>query len=247
MTLKPLQDKQAKTVVIAGGAGDVGEEITRRFLSMGYNVVVPSRSRSKLDHLSYALNDVSTKNLYTMAVDVTSEFGGAGLVTDCLNRFGAVDGVIVALGSWHSKGTLDEFSLPEWSGIIQGGLTAHFSMAHHFVPVLRDRPDSFFIFVNGAAALTPIPHSGPVSIVAAAQEMMKNVLAFENRNHALRVNALMLKAVIETRASRGNPHATLAAKDVACYLGWLASPEAAHLRGQTVAFSHVSQLPKTGG
>lgn len=235
--------KQAKTVVIAGGAGDIGEEITRRFLRAGYNVVVPSRSKSKLDQLMRALDDVNTENLLTVVTDVNLEEGSAALVEQTLARFLAVDGVVAALGNWHMGGTLDQFSLAEWSQIVQGGITSHFAIARSFIPLLRTREDSFYIFVNGGAALAPIPNSGPVSVVAAAQAMIKNVLAEENRHTKVRVIALMINAMVKTRASLENPYASLPAKDVASFLLWLASDEAAHLAGQTVPFAQASELP----
>jgi NAD(P)-dependent dehydrogenase (short-subunit alcohol dehydrogenase family) len=238
---KPVE--QAKTVVIAGGAGDVGEEITRRFLRAGFNVVVPSRSKPKLDQLIRALGDVNTNNLLPVVADINTEEGSAALVEQSLARFNAVDGVVAALGNWYMGGTLDQFSLAEWSQIVQGGITSHFAIARSFIPLLRDRKDSFYIFVNGGAALAPIPNSGPVSVVAAAQEMIKNVLAEENRDTQLRVNSLMIKAMVKTRASLDNPYASLAAKDVASFVLWLASHEAGHLAGQTVPFGHASELP----
>jgi NADP-dependent 3-hydroxy acid dehydrogenase YdfG len=45
-----------KLVVVAGGAGDIGERITRLFLQQGARVLVPSRSKEKLKALGTSLS-----------------------------------------------------------------------------------------------------------------------------------------------------------------------------------------------
>jgi NADP-dependent 3-hydroxy acid dehydrogenase YdfG len=45
-----------KLVVVAGGAGDIGERITRMFLQQGARVLVPSRSKEKLKALGTSLS-----------------------------------------------------------------------------------------------------------------------------------------------------------------------------------------------
>ena len=43
-------------VVVAGGAGEIGEWITRMFLQQGARVLVPSRSKEKLKALGTSLS-----------------------------------------------------------------------------------------------------------------------------------------------------------------------------------------------
>ena len=64
-----------KLVVVAGGAGEIGERITRMFLQQGARVLVPSRSKEKLKALDASLTDVSTGELIPLETDVSTHQG----------------------------------------------------------------------------------------------------------------------------------------------------------------------------
>ena len=61
-----------KLVVVAGGAGEIGERITRMFLQQGARVLVPSRSKEKLNALRASLTDISTGDLIPLETDVST-------------------------------------------------------------------------------------------------------------------------------------------------------------------------------
>lgn len=232
-----------KVALIAGGAGDVGEQITLSFLRQGARVVVPSRSATKLAQLRSKSESVASGELLTLELDVTTPEGIEDLIRQTQLRFGSLDGAVASLGSWHSKGELSEFTVADWNEIIAGGLVSHLNLARVVIPLLRDRPESFYFLVNGGAALTPVPHSGPVSIIAAAQLMLKEVLASESRQRPLRVNTLLVTSLVETRARARNAHTGVSAQNIGDYLAYLASAHGADIRGQTIEFGSREAMP----
>jgi len=64
-----------KLVVVAGGAGAIGERITRMFLQQGARVLVPSRSKEKLKALGTSLKDISTGELIPLETDIGTHQG----------------------------------------------------------------------------------------------------------------------------------------------------------------------------
>ncbi len=64
-----------KLVVVAGGAGEIGERITRMFLQQGARVLVPSRSKEKLKALGTSLKDISTGELIPLETDIGTPQG----------------------------------------------------------------------------------------------------------------------------------------------------------------------------
>jgi NADP-dependent 3-hydroxy acid dehydrogenase YdfG len=64
-----------KLVVVAGGAGEIGERITRMFLQQGARVLVPSRSKEKLKALGTSLEDISTGELIPLETDIGTDQG----------------------------------------------------------------------------------------------------------------------------------------------------------------------------
>ncbi len=235
-------DLSGQTILISGGAGDIGEAITGCFLEAGACVVVPSRNTQKLEHLQ-ALHP-KTDRLLTIAEDIGTSEGAKQIANEIKGWSSSLNGVIASLGGWYAQGKLPDFELDTWQRIVQGGLTAHFNTAKTFLPLLLENTQAFYTFVNGGAALMPVPQSGPVSIVAAAQLMMKDVLANEYQDSSVRINTLLLNALIATRARPHSQVTGLTADEVAKYLLYLASDRALDVRGKTVHFAKSSDLPE---
>lgn len=62
-----------KIAVVAGGAGGVGEGIVRALLKNGATVVVPSRTKYKLDRLKEYTADIPNGTLITVTGGVNTE------------------------------------------------------------------------------------------------------------------------------------------------------------------------------
>ncbi|MBX9603639.1 MAG: SDR family oxidoreductase [Bryobacteraceae bacterium] len=229
-----LRDKVA---LIAGGAGQVGEGIVREFLREGATVIVPSRSRERL-----ALLPDSPK-VRTVVSDISSLAGAEAVRNRIIDEFGRLDSVVASIGSWWQGPQLIDVPLTEWAKVMDDRLTSHFVAARTFLPVLRGTPGSSYTMLNGGAAETPVPHSGPVSIMAAAQLMMKDVLVVEQRDNSVRINTLLIQAYVITRDHPAGDRNQLTADHVGAYCAYLASGEAASIHGQTIRLRSPEQLP----
>ncbi|NBB72200.1 MAG: SDR family NAD(P)-dependent oxidoreductase [Bacteroidetes bacterium] len=230
---------QNKTVLIAGGAGDVGEGLARAFLAAGATVIVPSRSDEKLDALRDRLD--AHDRLVSWTGDVSSEIGATDLRNWIADAVGPLDAVVASLGSWWQGPPLTEVPLDTWHRLLDMGLTAHFVLAKTFVPVLAGRSGASYTLINGAGGLHPVPNSGPISVSAAAQLMLKDVLAAENES--VRINTLLLATPVITRARPDGPGDWLTADEAGTYAVHLASDAARDRHGETIVFESRDQLP----
>lgn len=231
------------TAVVAGGTGEVGEGVVRAFLGAGARVVVPSRSERRLDALREALGDPGDA-LVTLAADVGDE-AGAGAFRDMLGARDLLPNAVVAsLGGWWSGPPLTSLPLARWQEVIDMGLTAHFVCAKTLLPLLAERAGSSYTFVNGAGGLHPVTGSGPVSVSAAAQTMLKDVFAAETPS--VRIQSLLLATPVRTRSRPDGPPDWISAGEAGAYAVFLASPAGVAARGETVILSHPDQLARTG-
>ncbi|MGB3627361.1 MAG: SDR family oxidoreductase, partial [Henriciella sp.] len=157
--------------IVLGGAGDVGEGIVRQLRAAGWTTIVPSRSADKLDALATASHGHGAFD--PVVADIGSEAGGADSADEIAARHGSVDLIVASVGGWWSGPPLLSMAVEDWYTLLEGSLSSHFHAARAFLPLVLGNPASQYVFINGGAARMPVPGSGPISVAAAAQEMLQ--------------------------------------------------------------------------
>lgn len=231
-----------KTILVAGGAGEVGEGIVRQLLARGYKVLVQSRTEDRVEALRSRLENPS--HLISAIGDVNDE-GQVSTLKDSIRDAGhTLDAVVDSIGSWWSGPTLVDLDLATFNAVIHERLTIHFLLAKAFLHDLQDRQGASYVFIHSAAGYVAIPHSGPVSIAGAAQVMLKDVFAKELEDAAVRINLLSMMGSIATRSHPSDDPEALTNDDVGNYVSYLVEDDSLGVRGQTIRFSHRRELPK---
>lgn len=234
-----MSDLSDKIVLVAGGAGEVGEGIVRQFLQAGATVVVPSRGQEKLDALRQRLDAKDNEKLVTLTGNIGDEAGAEALRDEILAKYGRLHHAVASLGGWWQGQPLTEISLETWHRLLDNSLTAHFISARAFLPLLQATNGSYTL-INGGGALHPVPTAGPVSTSAAAQIMLGKVLAAENGPHGVRVNNLVLATPVRTRSRPDGQSGWLTADDAGRYCIALATGSN---QGETIIFENAEQVP----
>jgi NAD(P)-dependent dehydrogenase (short-subunit alcohol dehydrogenase family) len=142
-------------VVVAGGAGEIGERITRMFLQQGARVLVPSRSKEKLKALRISLKDVSTGELIPLETDVSTP-QGLKTLTAAVNKEGVLRAAVSAVGSWWQGPISLEVAVDEIHRVFQGTFFSYVGLTQALIPALG--PDTHFIKLNGILSLQAIPN-----------------------------------------------------------------------------------------
>jgi NAD(P)-dependent dehydrogenase (short-subunit alcohol dehydrogenase family) len=184
-------------IVVAGGAGGVGEGIVRALLKRGASVLVPSRSEERLRDLVAHNQDVATGELVTLVGDLGDEASARALQNQIFERFRELDVAVASLGGWWQGKPLTSVDMPTWERILRENLTSHFLAVKMLVPLLNPKTGSY-VHVNGFSAEQPSPMAGPVAMAAAAQKAMALTLAEELSPTGIRVYELIL-GPIQTR------------------------------------------------
>jgi len=230
-----------KIAIVLGGAGHVGQSISRALLRAGATAVVPSRSADHLARLRRSVGPDEAGRLWTLEAAVGGEDGAQEVLEQVLGRFGAYDAVVVSLGSfWRGTSALDT-PLDVWRARIEENLLTHVVAARTFLPPLLERPGASYTDINGLAAENPRPGSGPISITGAAQAMFVRQLAEENRGAAVRINTVMLGPV---RTSATDPAMAAAhpefisADDVGAFVATLVSDAGAMVHDTLIRLPH---------
>ena len=215
-----------KQILVAGGAGGVGEAIVRALLGAGHRVIVPSRNSARLERLRRDASGDGTAPdaLVTRTAEIGTPHGAAALRDRIAREYGPLDVLIPSLGGWW-EGDLLGSGPQTWDTVMDEMLRTHYVFAHAFVPVLCAQPaGGRYIGIGGGAAYHPIRNSSLVSIAGAAQLMLTRALRQEIPEDAVDVLELVVDGPVRTRDSEH-----LAGPD------WLAAAEVGRIVVELVA------------
>ncbi|MGL5839125.1 MAG: SDR family oxidoreductase [Sphingorhabdus sp.] len=224
-----LPDLTGKRIVIGGGTGDVGVEIVDRLCAARAEVIAVVRSAARAEALP-------RHDRLTLVEGFPEDDAGVSALREKLAVLGPVHGAVASLGPWFHGAALADLSKADWDHIVSASLTSHYLFARSLMPALSASAGQY-VMINGAAAQSPVPHSGVVSILARAQTMLAEVLAAENP--PVGVHTIMLRSIIATRA-RPTPHpAWITAREVGEACAWLFTEQ-----GRLTAGSMLTLNPK---
>ncbi|GAB3444998.1 SDR family oxidoreductase [Actinophytocola sediminis] len=192
-------------VVVAGGAGVVGECVVHALLGAGARVVVPSRSQDKLDALAGRTDPAVRDRLHLVPGDVGTETGVARLRAEILDRYGRPRGVVASLGGWWEGEQFADLATSTWDRILHDNLTAHFLTARGFLPVLDQDAAPVYVTLAGIAADHPEPFAAPISITGAAQRMLLRTIAVSDLGQRIRLHEVAVMTPVVTSRWTGDP------------------------------------------
>ncbi len=190
-------------VLVAGGAGGVGEGIVRALLaSTAARVVVTSRDAARLALLESRLaGAIEPGRLVGIVGNAGDPRGAEAIAERVRSDVGALDVAIPSLGGWWEGGPLLSVELGTWQAVIDEMLHTHFVFARTFVPELERRPGGWYLAIGGGAAFFPVPNSAIVSVAAAGQVMLTRALADETAGRSVRITELVVNGPVRTRDS----------------------------------------------
>ncbi len=216
-----------QVVLVAGGAGALGEGLVRALLAADATVVVPLREERRLDALRQRLAGPGAKRLVPVVGNVGTAKGAESMRDQLLAQLGHVDHAVASLGGAWSGPPLVELSIGDWRRVIDDHLTAHFIVARTFLPVVASRPGGSYAFIVGPAGESPVPGSTAVSVAVAALLMLKRGFAQEFRHTGVRVNEVMVYTpVTRDRPAPATDLDAITADEIGDFVAFLASPHA---------------------
>jgi NAD(P)-dependent dehydrogenase (short-subunit alcohol dehydrogenase family) len=187
-------------VLVAGGAGGVGEGIVRALLAEhDLRIIVTSRHADRLALLRAHLGDAADpQRLIGIVGNAGESRDAAAIATQIRTECGTLDVAIPSLGGWWTGALLDVDPVT-WERVRTEMLDTHVAFALAFVPELLRASGGRYIGIGGGAAFFPVPGSSIVSIAAAAQLMLTRALAAELAGRDVDVVELVVNGPVRTR------------------------------------------------
>lgn len=237
---------QEKVVVITGGAQGLGAYYAKRFAKEGAKVALCD----VLDCTPIASEIGDTA--YGQSCDITKTQDTQSFIENAVAKFGTVDILInnAALYGALNFGPFDQIDEDEWDACMQVNVKGIWQMCKAAMPHMKDKGGAI-VNVASLAATFGMPYGVHYSASKGAVISLTRALAREVARHGIRVNAIA-PSLIDTPGTQGflkdradkvrdavvggqALREQITQEDVAGAVMFLASEDAKHMTGQTLA------------
>jgi NAD(P)-dependent dehydrogenase (short-subunit alcohol dehydrogenase family) len=222
-----------KVTLVTGGAGNLGQAVTRMMLERGARVAVPfykSDAPSSIEGLKREFGPA----FYSFALDLTTERGAEQAVRQVLEWGGGLHSVVHLVGGFHG-GRLADTPLDAWERLIQLNMTSAYLIARFALPVLAEGGGGSFVFVSSRAAFDAPAGRAAYAATKAGLLQLARAVAEEYGGEGIRSNVIVPDTIDTEDNRRAMPDADhsrwIRPEEIAKVILFLASGEASAING----------------
>jgi NAD(P)-dependent dehydrogenase (short-subunit alcohol dehydrogenase family) len=221
-------------VIVTGGTGALGRAVVLRLLARGARVAVPYRDEKDWIALQH---EAGLGSVFGAVADLSDPRKTRAFVDEAAAAMGVLDGLALVAGGWAGGRRFDDSPEDEWPGMLATNLNTVSHACRAALPHLR-RQGGSVVAVGSRAAETGGAGMAAYAVSKVAVHALVRVLALENRDLGVRVNAV-LPGTIDTPANRRampevDPAKWTSPAAVAGVIVFLLSPESAPTTGALV-------------
>lgn len=202
-----FEDLAGKVVIVAGGAGGLGQAQVRLLHSLGASVAVADVDQDKCAGIADGLGVRSSAHM----LDVRHEDSWSRVVDEVRAAHGGVDVLVNTFGV-AVQGVMESLEVDDFLNTIAINQTGVFLGMKAVVPSMRERGAGSIINISSGAGISPVPRMFAYSASKAAVIVMTKSAAMEFGQDNIRINCICPGA-FETAARAQNVDNWTAAKD----------------------------------
>ena len=227
-----------KTVLVAGGTGGLGREVTVAFLEAGANVVVTYRSAEEFAAVVSAAQRIGAPPPSGASLDVTDAQAVRKFVAEIVAKHGALDILVNTVGGYAGGTNLWEVDAGTYGKMLQLNLQAGFVLAQAVVAQMIKQNRGWIVNVASKAAVDHAAGAALYAASKAAAVALMDSLAADVKPYNINVNSV-LPSIIDTAANRkAMPNADFAKwpkpEEIARVILFLCSEEARVIHGAAI-------------
>jgi 3-oxoacyl-[acyl-carrier protein] reductase len=191
-------DLEGKIAVVTGGSRGIGKGIALALAEEGAHVAV--FYRAKAEEAAGVIKEVEAMGRKGLAlqVDITDYEKLEAGVKKVVETFGRIDILVNNAGRSPRPAKIGDADIKDWKGVIELNLNAVFYCAKAALPYMRAKKSGVIINLSSANVQLLNPTSGPYSAAKRGVEAVTKILAKEEAENGIRVNAVA-PGVIESR------------------------------------------------
>jgi 3-oxoacyl-[acyl-carrier protein] reductase len=178
---------QDKVIVVSGGAGGIGAEVSARLAAEGALVVIADLDAAKAETTAGAIKTTGSHAI-GLACDITNPGQCEAIAQSTVQEFGRIDGVVNCAGISHPH---DSISLPpaDWARMVEVQLSGAFYFTQACAKRMMEKGGAI-VFITSTNAEAAFPGRAAYCCAKAGVAMLTKVLAIEWAEKSIRVNAV---------------------------------------------------------
>lgn len=185
-----MNELTGKTAVLTGSTSGIGLGLARGFAQAGANVVLNGLGDSdEIEKIRAELDAKSDGAVVFNGADMTKPDEVEALVSDAIDRFGAVDILVNNAGIQHVS-PVEEFPRDKWDMIIDINMNSAFHTARAAVPGMKARGWGRIINIASAHGLVASPFKSAYVTSKHGVVGMTKTIALEVAESGITCNAI---------------------------------------------------------
>lgn len=224
---------KGKQVLLTGGTGGLGLDVTSAVLAQGASVTLPYRQSEDIERLKAVLPLSDFDRIRFVSADLTHEQAVEQLVND----MPWVDGLIHLVGGF-SMGKTHEYSFEQWKQDFDLNLNTTFLVCKHSLRRMLEHGYGRIVTVGSRGAVQPTGQLAAYCASKAGVMTLTQAIADETKGTNITAN-VVLPSVIDTPRNReamgvDNADSWVKPESLAQVICFLASEAAKDIRGAAI-------------
>jgi 3-oxoacyl-[acyl-carrier protein] reductase len=135
MSSHPTLSLDGKVALVTGGSRGIGAATVRLFVSAGARVVFNYKNAEA--EAQRLVQECGADVSHAVPADLTGTANAAALVNAAVQRFGALDVVVINHGIWQNEAPIDEMTDDQWRTTLAVNLDSAFAVVKHSVAQMK--------------------------------------------------------------------------------------------------------------
>lgn len=192
---------QDKVVLVTGGTGGLGREVTMAFLESGATVLVTYVAEDEFAAVASAAQKIGATPPAGARLDVTDAPAVGKFIADTSAKYGRLDILVNTVGAYAGGTNLWETDDRTYEKMLQLNLKAGFVLARAVVPQMIRQNRGWIVNIASKAAFDHAAGGALYAASKAAALALMDSLAADVKPYNINVNSI-LPSIIDTAANR---------------------------------------------
>lgn len=191
-------DLAGRVAIVTGSSRGIGLAVAEKLAGLGAKVVMSSRKQPDLDPAVERINAEYRDSAFGMSAHAGNPADIERLVATTIDRWGAIDILVVNAGTNPFMGSMVDIELGAWDKVFEVNVRGALLLVQAAVRAWMYEHGGAIVTIASTAGLHPAAGLGAYGVSKAALIQMTKQLAMELGDRHIRVNAVA-PGTVETR------------------------------------------------